>query len=242
MKERRIDLDLEGVEAKIVYHNYEGYDLNTLIVAFRERRRVLSTIDGYRTVRYVGNNYTPLPLSEETMRHYKRFKRRLPLSLGIRPCDISFLGTGVNMDELAVRECSYEELKVCCLATAGAKGNAMRAGVDGASYIERNGKFVGPLGTINIILLTNARLSCGAMARSIVTVTEAKSAALQDLNIKSTYSPNQATGTGTDNVIVVSARSGKPLLLAGGHTKLGELTGRAAKDAVTEALRKHHGL
>ena len=42
-----------------------------------------------------------------------------------------------------------------------------------------------PLGTINVIILTNAKLTDAAMARAIITVTEAKTAALQDLKIKS---------------------------------------------------------
>jgi len=242
MKEKKIKLELDGIEAKIIYHTYEGFDLNTLIVAFGEKRRVISTFEGHKIVTFVGNNYTPLLLSERTMRNYKKFKRKLPLSLGIKPRDIAFLSTGVHMDNLAVCEKSYEEFKVCCFATAGAKGNALRTGVDGASYVERHGTFIEAVGTINILLLTNATLSDGAMARAIITATEAKTAALQDLNVKSTYSRHQATGTGTDNIIVVSGKNGKPLLLTSGHTKMGELMGFAAKAAVTEALKKNDGL
>ena len=80
------------------------------------------------------------------------------------------------------------------------------------------------------------------MARAIITVTEAKTAALQDLNVRSTGSPQyQATGTGTDNMIVVSGKMGKPLLLTSGHTKIGELIGCSTKIAVTEALKKFDG-
>ena len=43
---------------------------------------------------------------------------------------IAFLSTGVDMDQLAICEKSYEEFKVCCLATAGAKGNALRTGME----------------------------------------------------------------------------------------------------------------
>jgi adenosylcobinamide hydrolase len=144
---------------------------------------------------------------------------------------------------LVVREKSYAEFKVCCLATAGAKGNALRTGVDEAVYVERDGKFMSTLGTINVILLTNATLTNGAMARAIITATEAKTAALQDLNVKSTYSQNQATGTGTDNVIVVSGNGlGKPLRITSGHTKMGELIGFSTKTAVAEALKNHDGL
>jgi adenosylcobinamide hydrolase len=242
-KEKKISLALEGVEAKVAYLTYEGFSLNALIVSFGEKRRVLSTWDGYREVKFVGNTYTPLALSERTMKNYEEFQKKFPLALGIRPEEITFLSTGVDMDNLAVCETSYQEFKVCCLATAGAKGNALRTGVDVASYVERDGNFVSTAGTINIILLTNATLSDGAMARTIITATEAKTAALQDLDVRSTYAPrNQATGTGTDNMIVVSGKGlGKPLRLTSGHTKIGELIGFSTKIAVADALKKHDG-
>ncbi|MEM2098601.1 MAG: adenosylcobinamide amidohydrolase [Candidatus Bathyarchaeia archaeon] len=243
MKERKVPLLLDDVEAKVIYHVYEGFDLNTFLISFHERRKILSTLDGFKWVLFVANNYTPLRLSERTMQNYKAFKRKFPRSLGILPQDIAFMSTGVNMDNAAVHESSYQELKVCCVATAGAKGNALRTGVDKAFYIERNGKFQHIPGTINLIILTNARLTNGAMARAIITATEAKTAALQDLNVKSTSSPQlQATGTGTDNVIVVSAKNGKPLQITSGHVKIGELIGFSTKIAVTEALKKHDGL
>jgi adenosylcobinamide amidohydrolase len=243
VKERKIELELEGIEVKIVYHAYKGVELNTLLVSFGEKRRVLSTLDGYKEVKFVANTYTPLSLSEHTMKNYWEFQKKFPLALGIRPEEITFLSTGVDMDNLAVCEKSYQEFKVCCLATAGAKGNALRTGVDVASYVEQAGNFISTLGTINVILLTNATLSDGAMARAIITATEAKTAALQDLDVRSTSTPqNQATGTGTDNIIVVSGKGlGKALRLTSGHTKIGELIGFSTKTAVAEALKKHDG-
>lgn len=153
------------------------------------------------------------------------------------------MSTGVDMDNLAVCEKSYQEFKVCCLATGGAKNNAMRMGVDGASWVERDKNFRNMLGTINIILLTNAILSDGAMARAIITATEAKTAALQDLNVRSTFAPqNQATGTGTDNMIIVSGKGpSKTIRCTGGHTKMGELMAISTKIAVSEAIKKHDG-
>jgi len=243
VKERKIELELGGIEAKIVYHAYKGVELNTLLVSFGEKRRVLSTLDGYKEVKFVANTYTPLSLSRHTMKNYGEFQKNFPLALGIRPEEITFLSTGVDMDDLAVCEKSYQEFKVCCLATAGAKGNALRTGVDVASYVERDGNFVSTLGTINVILLTNATLSDGAMARTIITATEAKTASLQDLDVRSTSAPqNQATGTGTDSMIVVSRKnSDKPLQITSGHVKIGELIGFSTKTGVAEALKKHDG-
>ena len=98
-------------------------------------------------------------------------------------------------------------------------------------------------GTINIILLTNMKLTPRAMARAIITATEAKTAAMQDLDIRSSVSPakSQATGTGTDEVLVVEGR-GKRIDDAGGHCKLGELIATAVYDGVKEAVYRQNGI
>ncbi|MCP8306505.1 MAG: adenosylcobinamide amidohydrolase [archaeon] len=204
MKKREIMLKLEGTKAEILYHTYQNFKVNTLLVSFGEKRRVLSTWDGYKEVSFVVNTHTPPPLSKYTMKNYQEFEESFPATLGIPPREIAFLTTGVDMDNMAVCEKSYQEFMVCCLTTAGVKDNAQRMGVDEASW---DGVFGNIFGTINIILLTNAALRDGAMARAIITATEAKTATLQDMDIRSTYTPqNQATGTGTDNIIVVSGK------------------------------------
>ena len=243
MKKREIRLKLEGVKAEILYHMYQNFDVNTLLVSFGEKRRVLSTWDGYREVSFVANTYQPRSLSEITMMNYQEFEERFPAVLGIPRRELTFLSTGADMDNVAVCEKSYQEFIVCCLTTAGVKDNALRTGVDGASWVERNGNFGSMLGTINIILLTNATLSDGAMARAIITATEAKTAALQDLDARSTFTPqNQATGTGTDNIIGVSGKElGQTIRCTGGHTKMGELIGVSTKIAVAEAIKKQEG-
>ena len=80
------------------------------------------------------------------------------------------------------------------------------------------------------------------MARAIITATEAKTAALEDLDIRSTFSPDlPATGTGTDNVLVVQGQ-GFPIDNAGGHSKMGELIARAVYQGVTEAIARQNGI
>jgi len=107
---------------------------------------------------------------------------------------------------------------------------------------EDEGKFYEP-GTINIILLPNMKLTPRAMARAIISATEAKTAALQDLDIRSSYSSqiHQATGTGTDNIIVIQG-TGIPIDNAGGHSKMGELIAKVVYEGVKEAIRKQNGL
>lgn len=240
MKRKEIKLKLEGVKAEVLYHKYRNVDVNTLLVSFEEKRRVISTLDGYKEVRFVANSYQPVELSQIIMKNYPAFEEDFPKILGIARDDLSFLSTGANMNNLAVCEKSYRDRTVCCLATGGV-GNALRSGVDEAAWIEQDGAYEKTLGTINIILLTNVTLTDGAMARSIITATEAKSAALQDMDARSSVSPkNQATGTGTDNMIVVSGTDpNKKVRYTGGHTKMGELIGATTKIAVAETIKKH---
>ncbi len=73
-----------------------------------------------------------------------------------------------------------------------------------------------------------------------MTITEAKVAALQDLNVRSSYNRDyQATGTGTDNVIVVSGTENPVITYSGGHAKFGEVMARATYWAVRSALVRY---
>lgn len=222
----------------------------TLVVRFPEKRRTLSTFDGFVAASAVINHSAhPQLWSRVSQRFMERDGRggkaysefirdRTATALQLARQDISMVATAADMDNLAIVSKDFAPLAVTVLVTAGAKTNAQRTGVDGSNYIEGEE----PAGTINVILLTNARLTDGAMARAIVTVTEAKTAALQDLNVPSTYiRAVQATGTGTDSVIVVSGNDGPQATYTGGHSKLGELIGKATYEAVLEALAKQDG-
>ena len=182
-------------------------------------------------------------LSQIIMNDYATFEKDFPHVLGIPCSDLSFLSTGANMNNLAICEKIYQNRIVCCLATGGV-GNALRSGVDKAEWFEQDGIYAKAIGTINIILLTNVTLTDGAMAKAIITATEAKTAALQDMNARSSVSPeNQATGTGTDNIIVVSGLDlDKKVRTTGGHSKMGELIGATTKVAVAETIRKHEAM
>ena len=93
-------------------------------------------------------------------------------------------------------------------------------------------------GKINILLLTNLQLS----PRALVTATEATSAALQDLDIRSSAASGarQATGTGTDSIIVVEG-PGRREASSDGHSALGELMARAVSEGVQRAVHRRTG-
>lgn len=233
-------------KAEIVRAERDGGWEKSLLVSFPERRTTLATYDGLVEAMAV-MNHAAAPGVWATLRKDNRcdgrayidgVSARMAERLGRGKGDLVKMGTAADMDNLATVTLQQAPFTVSVLVTAGAESNALRTGTDMGTHVEG----AEPAGTINIILLTNARMTVGAMARAIVTVTEAKTAALQDLKVPSSYTKSvQATGTGTDGVIVVSANSGPMATHAGGHSLLGSLIGKAAHQAVIEALGKQNG-
>jgi adenosylcobinamide amidohydrolase len=162
--------------------------------------------------------------------------------IGLPAGEVALLGTAANMNYAAVVVREDRGLEVTAAVTAGVQGNACCAG-DPASWRENERGWEKVDGTINTLLLINRPLTVGAMARAVVTMTEAKTAALQRLAVRSLYSGDPATGTGTDQfAIAAPAHGATPLTSASPHVKLGELIGSAVRDATLEALRWQNGL
>lgn len=130
----------------------------------------------------------------------------------------------------------FEGITVEVVATAGVDENAARAG-DPACYYEHNDGYQPLGGTINILAFTNISLPQGAMAKALVSITEAKTAVLQELAVVSPFTLNPATGTGTDGIILTcDPKSTLVCKDAGTQSKLGELFCRAVKTAVKQSL------
>ena len=235
---RVVPLDVGYVQAARVDRSRIWDFVNrTLLVAFTEPMAVLSTLEGPRRgVRVVCNHYASPPLWEIAYSDgLEPFRRRVLSVTNTQAETASLLFTGVDMAHLATAKAEFRDLAVTALVTAGVAGNAMRMAKDPGGFYEP--------GTINIVLLPAARLSSRAMSRALITATEAKSAALLDLDVRSTYSGrrHRATGTGTDNIVVVEGR-GPAIDNTGGHSKMGELIARAVYDGVRKALAIHNGV
>lgn len=164
------------------------------------------------------------------------------------------MGTAANMNHAAIISRSYGELEVVGVVTGGVETNGGRAG-DPASVLEtpegyeslrQDSSAATRPGTINTMVFISKPLTTAALTRVIMTATEAKSAALQELGVNSRYSDGLATGTGTDQIIVAAVEpeteEGFRLTWAGKHSKLGELIGQAIKTAVKETLCKQNSL
>jgi adenosylcobinamide amidohydrolase len=129
---------------------------------------------------------------------------------------------------VALRE-QAEGLWVEGFFTAGVT-NAVRAGDSIGTEQE-----YGP-GTINMVLVTNARLTRSAMVCAVQVVTEAKTAALFRANVHCSRGKAGATGTGTDATVIVCG-DGPSLRFSGTHTMIGMMLGRLVLRGLQKGLR-----
>ena len=231
--------EFHGIEARVVPHRVWGVGANALILRLPETCDVLSTRDGFRPVKAICNCYLPeelWPAFHSTPDKWPDYLAEVLDSAGAKPEETTALSTGVNMDYVAWKEENFEELWVLAFVTAGVSTNAMRIGMDKAGTMERDGAF-DKVGTINTIVLTSAQLELTPLAASFITITEAKNIALQEMDIRSCYTPEWlATGTGTDQIITVSGKGGK-CKYVGGHTRLGELMAKSVTKATVQAIK-----
>jgi iron complex transport system ATP-binding protein len=93
-------------------------------------------------------------------------------------------------------------------------------------------------GTINIIVVIDGNPTEGCLVSTLITATEAKMAALRELDIRSRFSGDQATGTVTDAVVAAETGRGAPIVYAGPASELGQLVGYCTRKAVKEAVMK----
>lgn len=228
---------------------------NSLVVLFRGKRKVLSTgplngglhTDLNAVFNLHGGKSGELFYGDTYEEHMKITARN---ELGLDPCTCTGIMTAANMANAVCTSLAFENLRVTAIVTGGIEVNAGRVG-DKAFWHENNGIWKNIIeknaekksGTINILLFIGANLTDGAIERTLVTCTEAKTAAIQELCICSRYSSGLATGSGTDGTIITAdMESGLTLTEAGKHCKLGELIGRTVKAAVKEALFRQTGV
>ena len=176
----------------------------------------------------------------------KAYHREVCANLAIEADRTALMGTAASMAYIAHRFAEFEEVRADTFITAGVQGNATTAG-DPAKWSETDSGWAEVAryeGTINTVLLLNVPLTPAAQATAVVTMTEAKSAALAGLAVPSRSSSAIATGTGTDQYCVAAPLdpSRKPKESTSTHVKTGEIIGRSVRDAVTEALRWQNGL
>ncbi len=217
----------------------------TLIVDLGGLRSVLSSAPragGITRARYILNHQVPAkPMGRDDRGlgtgvrcpDPARTLSKLAISLGIRDKFVGLM-TAVSLADLVTVRETYDQVWVEGFVTVGIS-NAVQAG-EPVTPSQRSSS--AHPGTINLILVTNARLSASAMVGMVQVATEAKTAVMMRAKVKSWTGRPGATGTGTDAVVVVSG-NGPPMKYSGTHTVLGELVGRVIGTAVTAGLARY---
>lgn len=174
--------------------------------------------------RYVDKNYFPADPLLET----KDWLSRHDFS----PTETVSLLTAASVEDVSVQVSEQKWFRLGVLATAGV-GNATRAGQAGEVYLDPP-----PIGTINIILIIDGKITSSAMVNAVITATEAKTAALQDLQIQTSIG-HLATGTNTDAIVVAATQQSVGNYLhqyAGVSSPLGQAIGLLTYQAVYAAI------
>ena len=222
---------------------------DTVLVTLPEGRGVLSSSwnnGGYRTdLEAVYNHQIPHHPGEGyglAGRSIEEHHAALTAFLGLSPGRCTGLFTAAAMKNASITTKAYRGIEVTAVITAGISVNGGRAG-DPGSYHEENGSFQGVAGTINTIIMIGADLPPYTLIQVVITATEGKVAALQQLVAESRYSSGIATGSGTDMIaVVVDHTSTHRLTDAGKHSKLGELIGSCVLQGTLDALGRESDL
>jgi len=219
-------------------------------VKFEQPRKVLSTSvlnGGYREdLTAVFNHDCNNETGTDCMLRAPTYEEHMWLvaqEIGLNPETVTGMGTAAQMENVAIIFRKYESLTVTAIVTGGVEINGGRVGDPATHFQPVEKSTLHKPGTINIMLVIDADMLPGILVRALVTCTEAKTAALQELMAGSNYSNGLATGSGTDQTIVIAnPASALYFESAGKHSKLGELIGCAVKQAVKEALLRQTGL
>jgi len=165
------------------------------------------------------------------------FLKKKVKSLHLPNDKIVGLMTAAHMKNVQVQNEKCGDATLTVFVTAGATV-AVTAGEPAASksaLLER-------IGTINIIILVDGNLTDGCMVEVVKTATEAKTVAIRELDIRSRFSGDLASGTLTDSVVVGCTKKGEVIRYAGTFTILGELIGKFVREGVKTAICKQENI
>lgn len=232
----KLDAKIENIEAEVKD--------NILVILSKVPLRILSSailngglqkanaIINVQVPEGCGSNKSDVHWSPEDFLNGEARRLKLPEKKVIG------LMTAAKMKNIAVNSEMCGKTALTVFATAGATV-AVTAGEPAAS---KNAAKIERIGTINIILIVDGNLTESCMVEAIKTLTEAKTVALRELDIRSQFSGDIATGTLTDSVVVGCTKKGEPIQYAGTFTLLGELIARCVRKAVREAMYKQEKL
>jgi adenosylcobinamide amidohydrolase len=175
----------------------------------------------------VPDGYSDLKLHEDPMHLVKLSSKKV----GVSDNYLAMI-TAAKIKNMCHVAKTDDDITVNVVATAG------------ASHGESAGETINAEqtpGTINIIVVIHANPTDSCLVAAFVTATEAKTAALNDLDIRSRYSGEAATGSITDSLSVATTNVGTRVELGGPASKLGQLVAGCVREAVYQAVQKQDG-
>lgn len=225
------------LQTSIEYVNAE-VDKNSVIIVSKKTLEVLSSAvlnGGFMKANGIININVSEYRDEEIHREPKDILKKTVAKLGLAPETVVGLMTAVDVRNVIVSEQKYQDATLSTFVTAGI-GCSARAGEATAS--KQSSCDVEKAGTINIILLIDGNLTNSCMVDVVKTATEAKTVALMELDVRSYFSGDLASGELTDSVVVACTKRGSLIEFAGTGTMLGELISKSVKESVKKALQK----
>ncbi|HEY6876515.1 MAG TPA: adenosylcobinamide amidohydrolase [Polyangiales bacterium] len=93
------------------------------------------------------------------------------------------------------------------------------------------------VGTINVLCHVSSPLNEAALIEALALASEARTAALLELDYPSVVSGQPASGTGTDCIVIACPADGAAQPYAGKHTNVGSALGAAVRSATSMASR-----
>ena len=172
----------------------------------------------------------------------QRYLKKRAAGFGV-PTEEPLIGllTAVHHDDAQVCVRSEAGMTVAALATVGLS-NASGPGHKDISHLgdPSPGAPARPTpGTINLVILIDADLSPGALARASTIVAEAKALALFEAGVV-TSGGHAATGTSTDASVVGHSGRGPHFDYAGSSTLAGWMAAATAYEAVGRGIQAYH--
>jgi iron complex transport system ATP-binding protein len=141
--------------------------------------------------------------------------------------------TAAKIQNLSITNRQTGDTTITVIATAGWRhGESSGEDIENSHYTP---------GTINIIVFLNGNPTDSCIVSLFLTATEAKTAAMNDYDIRSRYTGDAATGTITDSLSVAVTGQGEKIELGGPASTVGQLVASAVRQAVKEAADKQEG-
>ncbi|HLT54557.1 MAG TPA: adenosylcobinamide amidohydrolase [Bacillota bacterium] len=139
--------------------------------------------------------------------------------------------TAVEMDDACYGFYEEEDFSVLTVVTAGV-GNAIDS-----TKAEKPVPM--EVGTINIWVFVNGKLSDEAFIQGVMTATEGKAQVLRELEIVDEETKTIATGTPTDSILIAATQSGRNFPYAGAATDIGRCIGKSVYNETKKAIEKY---